>query len=349
MSQQQGPGPGRRRLLLVAGSGRSGTSLFTGLTGRLGVYIPKPEVAANRSNPRGFGEPRWAVDFHNQLLKSAFVTVDDGRPAAWEATDEVAERDHVRERLTPWLTEQFEHSDRVVIKDPRLAWFFELYRQVAESIDAQVSIATMVRHPAEVLKSRQMAYGERTENTTRVAGWLNMMLSLEHRSRPFPRAHVRYDDLLSDWHGTLAWADRSLGMDLLESADGEQLAQAGELVDPTLRRSVTDWSEMAVAPRLEDLAERAFATLCRLTDPATADDAAVLSDLDALREEYLVTYQEAEAISRFSVTAARAQLRRRQQNRAERSTAAEPATGPADGKVRSSLKRVSGIFGGVRG
>ena len=59
---------GPRQILLVAGSGRSGTSLFTGLTGELGFHIPKPEVKANKSNPRGFGEPRWAVDFHNELL-----------------------------------------------------------------------------------------------------------------------------------------------------------------------------------------------------------------------------------------------------------------------------------------
>ena len=48
------PASGGRQMLVVAGSGRSGTSLFTGLTGRLGVHIPKPEVSANRSNPRGF-------------------------------------------------------------------------------------------------------------------------------------------------------------------------------------------------------------------------------------------------------------------------------------------------------
>ena len=35
--------PGQRQMLVVAGSGRIGTSLFTGLTGRLGVHIPKPE------------------------------------------------------------------------------------------------------------------------------------------------------------------------------------------------------------------------------------------------------------------------------------------------------------------
>src|SRR5512132_3338563 len=96
------PGPAagsRRQILVVAGSGRSGTSLFTGLTGRLGLHIPKPEVSANRSNPRGFGEPRWAVDFHNELLASIDVVIEDGRPEAWELTDKLAERPKALERL----------------------------------------------------------------------------------------------------------------------------------------------------------------------------------------------------------------------------------------------------------
>ena len=42
-----------RQILVVAGSGRSGTSLFTGLTSRLGLHVPKPEVKSNRSNPTG--------------------------------------------------------------------------------------------------------------------------------------------------------------------------------------------------------------------------------------------------------------------------------------------------------
>jgi hypothetical protein len=118
------PSPGGRQLLVVAGSGRSGTSLFTGLTGRLGVHIPKPEVSANRSNPRGFGEPRWLVDYHNELLTSVDVGVEDGRPEAWELTDGVAEKPEALEPLVDWLESQFAECPRIVVKDPRLAWFF---------------------------------------------------------------------------------------------------------------------------------------------------------------------------------------------------------------------------------
>ena len=55
-----------RSLILVAGSGRSGTSLFTGIVQRLGYAVPQPEVPADDTNPRGFGESQWVVDFHTQ-------------------------------------------------------------------------------------------------------------------------------------------------------------------------------------------------------------------------------------------------------------------------------------------
>src|SRR5262245_1295555 len=58
--------PDPRRLMLVVGSGRSGTSLFTGVMQRLGFYVPEPEVVADETNPTGFGEPQWVVDLHTE-------------------------------------------------------------------------------------------------------------------------------------------------------------------------------------------------------------------------------------------------------------------------------------------
>jgi len=74
---------GERELILVVGVGRSGTSLLTGILGQLGVHIPQPEVKADDTNPRGFGEPRWVVDFHTRLLREQRITVNDSRPQAW--------------------------------------------------------------------------------------------------------------------------------------------------------------------------------------------------------------------------------------------------------------------------
>ncbi|MEA2215445.1 MAG: hypothetical protein QOK19_1006, partial [Solirubrobacteraceae bacterium] len=110
---------GDRRLVLVVGVGRSGTSLLTGILGQLGFHVPQPEVKADATNPRGFSEPRWAVDFHTRLLRARRVTVNDARPVAWEKTATAAEDAPVYGELSSWLGEQMREADAVVVKDPR--------------------------------------------------------------------------------------------------------------------------------------------------------------------------------------------------------------------------------------
>jgi hypothetical protein len=289
---------GQRQMLVVAGSGRSGTSLFTGLTGRLGVHIPKPEVSANRSNPRGFGEPRWLVDYHNDLLSSIDVVVEDGRPEAWDLTDGLAGDEKALGPLVEWLDQQFGESERIVVKDPRLAWFIQLHRVAAARVGADVRVATMLRHPAEVMRSREIAYGTRTKNTTRVIGWLTLMLGTEVRTRDLPRATVRYDDLLTDWRSTMAAADATVGMSLLERATAEQSEDAGNLVDPTLRRSEAAWESLELPTHVLDLATRTYDTYGRLVGTGPEGQVETRAELDSLREELTAYYDECFDVAR---------------------------------------------------
>src|SRR4051794_22387012 len=142
---------GQRRLLLVVGIGRSGTSVFTGILGQLGWHVPQPEVKADDTNPRGFGEPQWVVEFHTQLMKKRRVTNMDSRPAANALMDAVADVPAVRARLRAWLEEQFAQAENVVVKDPRVVWFLPLWRRCAADVGVELSFATMLRYPTEVL------------------------------------------------------------------------------------------------------------------------------------------------------------------------------------------------------
>ena len=62
-----------RKVLFVAGAGRSGTSTLSGLMQLMGLHVPQPEVTPDESNPKGFGEPAWVVEHHDRLLKDAGV------------------------------------------------------------------------------------------------------------------------------------------------------------------------------------------------------------------------------------------------------------------------------------
>jgi hypothetical protein len=81
-----------RKVLFVAGAGRSGTSTLAGLMRIMGLHVPQPEVVADDTNPTGFGAPRGGVDHHDRLLKEALVQVSDSRPEAWFETGRVATR-----------------------------------------------------------------------------------------------------------------------------------------------------------------------------------------------------------------------------------------------------------------
>jgi hypothetical protein len=293
-----------KRLLLVVGVGRSGTSLFTGIVGQLGFHVPQPEVVADDTNPRGFSEPRWVVDFHTRLLKKRRVTVNDSRPAAWESTATAADDEAVRAELREWLSGQLAEASSVVVKDPRTGWFLPLWTAVADELGVETSFVTMLRHPAEVLASATKSYGTWQTPGSRVAAWVNVTLETERATRERRRAFIRYDDLLRHWQGDINRVGRALQLPELASASAERNPEADRFVDPGLHRNRVRWDEVGAPARVQDLAERVWAEVQPLADP-DGDTPAVRAALDDARAAFGEMYAEAESIAQSSIHAAR--------------------------------------------
>jgi hypothetical protein len=306
------------RLILIAGSGRSGTSLLSGILKAMGGHIPQPEVIADDTNPHGFSEPRWVIDFHRKLLLTAGVYTSDARPIAWAKTAELGRIWDVRAELENWIRREFRHGDHVVVKDPRLLWFIPLWRTAGETVAAPCFVTTL-RHPLEVIMSKQTYYGGPWHPNNRAAGWLNTMLFTERATRGSRRAVVRYDDLLSDWMLALTKVDDDLDLALIDRADPTQMRAAARLVDPSLRRARATWGSLGVDDRLVELAEETWSTFDRAATSGSFDNASVRSDLDRLRENYVDLYSFSESIAQSSVWAAQrdAKSARRRGERAD--------------------------------
>ena len=280
-----------KHLVLVVGVGRSGTSLLSGILGQLGFAIPQPEVQADDTNPRGFGEPRWVVDFHSRVLADKRVTLNDSRPAAWKQMAEAAAANH--EELREWLRGQLDLADQVVVKDPRTVWFLVEWQRCADELGARTSFVTMLRHPAEIVASARKSYGPGLTTAGRTAAWMNVTLQTERSTRDAQRAFARYDDLLTDWLPEVRRIGAAIDAPALASA--ERVPEVDAFVDPTLHRNRTTWEELEVPAPVRDLAEQVWAHV------QAGDQAA----LDADREAYLRLYGEAEAIAQCSIMAAR--------------------------------------------
>ena len=313
-----------KHLVLVVGVGRSGTSLFAGISGQLGYRIPQPEIVADDTNPKGFGEPKWVVDFHTRLMRRKRVTVFDARPKAWELTAAISELPDVKSELRAWLKGELDGpEDVVVVKDPRIGWFLPLWNDAAQNAGVAPAFVTMLRHPAQILTSAKKSYGTWQTDASRAAAWINVMLQTVRQTRGAKRAFVPYPALLENWAGELQRIGPALGIDAMTNVDRAAHPEVDAFVDPSLFRNRTGWEGLEVPQRVIDLAEHVWS----LFEDPEANAAA----FDAARGEYDALYGEAEAISHSTVIAARP--------RKNAAAAKAPTPSGAKGLVPVSVKR----------
>jgi hypothetical protein len=308
-----------RTLLLITGAGRSGTSTAAGTLFHLGVHVPGPYLEANESNPRGFYESRWSVEFHNRLLKRANVTIADGRPEARDHFRE-AVRETDRTRLADWLEEATAGHELSLVKDPRTTWSLDLWSETCAELGMSLGFLVMLRHPAEVLGSRATHYGARNQTMTaaefaakNLAGWVNAMLMTELQTRGRRRSFLRYEDLLADWRSATATMSKDLGVDLGEDLASTQPHPVDEFIDPGLSRHRLTWSDLEVLPDLAELATGVWRACEQIADAGGTDPEAE-ERLDAARERYSEMYLAARQLTvdhtQAEVNRARQQVRR---------------------------------------
>jgi hypothetical protein len=271
-----------RRLVLVVGKGRSGTSLLAGILGRLGFHVPQPEVKADRTNPRGFSEPRWVVRFHKRLLHARGVTAFDARSGAWDQLAELANNGEVVGELSSWLEAQFAKAENLVVKDPRIVWFLPLWLGSADELDVRTSFVTMIRHPAEVVVSGRASYGTWQNDASRALSWLDVTLHAEHATRGARRAFIRYDDLLEDWAREVSRCGEQVDVPWLAGIDRARHPEVDAFVDPALRRSAVGWDGVRLPAALQAMSEDVWTQMSGLAEPA-GDNEEARARLDASR------------------------------------------------------------------
>ena len=297
-----------KQLVLVTGAGRSGTSTMAGALHMLGFHLPRPVLQANASNPKGFFESRWPVRFHRRLLERAVVEQTDGRPVA-ESLVAGQVDEAVRAELKGWLAKQFDQSSQVMVKDPRAAWVPGLWAEVAASLDAQTAYVTMLRHPAEVVRSRESHYHQNRPYMDDVgfavmslAGWVNANLTLERLTRGQPRAFVRYDDLRADWRSALHPLRDDLGLRLGHSLDASPHPEVDAFIEPGLNRHQGSFADLGLPAPLVEIADELWALL---------DAGGPAEELDEVAERYAALYRQSQAIAVDAATAhARVERRR---------------------------------------
>ena len=329
------------RVVVVVGPGRSGTSTVAGALAKSGFQVPGRAISGNATNPSGFFEPRWVVDFHKELLDRARVATMDTAPDALERTAEVADASAVRDTLRDWLAERLREQRHLVVKDPRTVWFTDLWVGIARELGVQPGFVTMLRHPAEVSASREKYYGRgergraRADDVRRIAGWTNVALMAERTTQGSPRSFVRYTDLVADWRPVLGTLCRDLDLTLRPGVDTSP-HPVDDFIDPGLHRVRVDWADIDVPAGLRDVAEDTWQALTGLAvsvDPAAGAAGAApaaVRRVEEVRAEYQQLWDDATALQGHAIRRLEAQARKQGRRQLRKELRAQEPGSPDD-------------------
>jgi hypothetical protein len=311
--------------VLITGSGRSGTSSVGGALKRLGLHIPQPEVEADEKNPRGYYEPAWLAALLKGFLDPIPVRTIDSRPEAAEVAMAALAGTDVEDQLRDWLKGLLQHP-QVAIKDTRAYWVYDVFVRLADELGAELTSLTMLRHPTEVVRSRDTAYlaeqsaqFRRERETTNVAAWVNAAFETERATRPHARAFVRYPDLRADWRTALGRAGEQLGLTYDADLASGAHHPVDDFIDAGLFRSRVTWDDIEIAPVLKEIAEQVWEAMNTLVD--SPHDEGAIADLDRLRGDYVELYGFASAMTQDERTAEVVAVRRELRARLDRKNA----------------------------
>lgn len=202
---------GPRRLLLVLGMHRSGTSALAGLLGQAGFVAPANPDPGDVNNPTGFWEPRHVRRFHDGLIASCESSWEDPLlPLLSWLPDPI---EPAIDKLEEALAEDFAGipADGVaVVKDPRQCRLMPLWSELLQRRALVVQVLLVVRRPEAVAAS--LWRRDQLPLDRALLLWVSHTLEAELHSREQPRLVVSYEALLKDPAAVVSSCQRLAGL-----------------------------------------------------------------------------------------------------------------------------------------
>ena len=199
-----------RPVIVVLGSGRSGTSLLMQVLAALGMTLSDRLIGAGQANPRGHFEDAPIVRIQADLLRQLGAWPYHPLPPDWldapaTAAAEQALINVLRERLArcpeaapPWG-----------FKDPRTAAFLPLWQRLFARLGLAPRYVLALRDPGSVVQSFMATYGTGAEEAEAV--WLRRTGDALRHTRA--RCHlVHYEDWFARPRAVAAGLARHVGL-----------------------------------------------------------------------------------------------------------------------------------------
>lgn len=185
-----------KRLVIILGMHRSGTSVVTQISQYMGAYLGGENelIAATRENPDGYFENTEITRINSHILHICgrewyslkAIEIDNRSLPIIAAKDELKNR----------IQKLFEKRDTVAVKDPRIAVLLPLWEEILESLEITVGYIWVVRNPLEVKESLRKRDGFRQKHGLLL--WIKYNLGIAKFLKYKDYLMINYNNLLED-------------------------------------------------------------------------------------------------------------------------------------------------------
>ena len=189
-----------RRVILILGMHRSGTSMLAHILNLLGAGIARSVLQPDQWNEGGYWESRSLNIALDEFLHAL--------GSSWFDLSAVPADAHRRERMRPYfeairsvVDEETRGYRLSVIKDPRNCRLVPLWRDIIADIGAEPLAIIHFREPLAVADSLARRNGFSTARSCLL--WLRHVVDAERDTRSWPRVFMDDALLLSDWRRAL--------------------------------------------------------------------------------------------------------------------------------------------------
>lgn len=255
-----------RKVIVLLGMHRSGTSLAMSMLASLGVPCGEDLIPAARSNEAGFWEHAGIVRQHERLLSRMGRVWHGPRgthpfPQDWLDSDDALEAE---EQLTAILEKELSAANDVWgFKDPRTARLLPLWQRIFRRLDVTPTYILSTRHPAAVTRSLQKHNGMDAARGELV--WLLHNLDALRHAGDHLALVVDYDLIVADPLANARRLTSALPPSL--NITDEEIAAAATRVSPAMRRNSS--SDDAV---LNPLVKDTYRNLLQLAQDRSPDE-----------------------------------------------------------------------------
>lgn len=285
---EQNQDKARRRVVVVVGPGRSGTSTLTGALRALSVDLGNNLKRARRKNARGFFEDLDLLDINHRLLTavglhSSGSSVGPIDPVRWN--DPQVGRLH--QEAVQLIRQRFGNSPLWGFKCGGMIRVLPFWENVLRELGFEINYLIAIRNPLNMATSRSQLDIYRGTQEKSDAEWLAQIIPHFSLIAEKPFLVVDYDQMVDD-SGREVWRiGRLLGIEATPEMDKEVRAYAEGFVTGKLRHHRASLDDLARDPRMNPLTRDAYTWLLRMaTDSVTVGDPAFRADWQRIERSF---------------------------------------------------------------